>query len=29
MASVKFAEQGPEMPVEKVFDYAYFNGDKS
>jgi pyruvate dehydrogenase E1 component alpha subunit len=29
MASVKFAEQSPEMPVEQVYDYAYFKGDKS
>jgi pyruvate dehydrogenase E1 component alpha subunit len=26
LASVKFAESSPELPVEKVYDYAYFNG---
>ena len=29
LASVKFAEQSPELPVEKVYDYAYFKGEKS
>src|SRR6201993_1701364 len=28
LESVKFAEQTPELPVEDVFKYAYFNGDK-
>jgi pyruvate dehydrogenase E1 component alpha subunit len=27
-ASVKFAEQSPELPVEKVYDYVYFEGAK-
>jgi len=26
LASVKFAEQSPELPVEKVYDYAYLKG---
>ncbi len=26
LAAVKFAEQSPELPVEKVFDYVYFKG---
>ena len=26
LASVKFAESSPELSVEKVFDYVYFNG---
>src|SRR2546429_4822540 len=26
IASVKFAESSPELPVEKVYDYVYFNG---
>ena len=26
LASVKFAESSPELPVEKVYDYAYFKG---
>src|SRR6266478_5154377 len=25
LAAVKFAESSPELPVEKVYDYAYFN----
>src|SRR5204863_270441 len=25
LASVKFAESSPELPVEKVYDYAYYN----
>src|ERR1700736_448041 len=29
LASVKFAEQSPELPVEKVYDYAYFNEKQS
>src|ERR1700720_1080726 len=29
LAAVKFAEQSPELPVEKVYDYAYFNREKS
>src|SRR4030088_3813965 len=29
LASVKFAESSPESPVEKVYDYAYFKGEKS
>jgi pyruvate dehydrogenase E1 component alpha subunit len=29
LASVKFAEQSPELPVEKVYDYAYFKGEKA
>ena len=29
LASVKFAEQSPELPVEKVYDYVYFNEKKS
>ncbi len=28
LASVKFAEQSAELPVEKVFDYAYFDGEE-
>jgi TPP-dependent pyruvate/acetoin dehydrogenase alpha subunit len=27
--SVKFAEQSPELPVDDVFKYSYFNGEKS
>jgi len=26
LAAVKFAESSPELPVEKVYDYAYLNG---
>jgi pyruvate dehydrogenase E1 component alpha subunit len=26
LAAVKFAEQSPELPVEKVYDYVYFEG---
>lgn len=26
LAAVKFAEQSSELPVEKVYDYVYFNG---
>src|SRR6266480_6013737 len=26
LASVKFAESSPELAVEKVYDYAYYNG---
>src|SRR3977135_3283748 len=29
LASVKFAESSPELPVEKVYDYVYFNEKKS
>jgi len=29
LESVKFAEQSPEMPVEEVFNYAFYEGDKS
>src|SRR4029453_1344469 len=29
LESVKFAEESPELPVEDVFKYAYFNGGKS
>src|SRR4030088_2199723 len=29
LASVKFAESSPESPVEKVYDYVYFNEKKS
>jgi pyruvate dehydrogenase E1 component alpha subunit len=29
LASVKFAESSPELPIEDVFKYAYFNGGKS
>ena len=28
LAAVKFAEKSPEMPVEQVYDYVYFNGAK-
>src|SRR5205809_2924212 len=28
LESVKFAEESPELPVEDVYQYAYFNGDK-
>ena len=28
LASVKFAEQSPELPVEKVYDYAYLKGSQ-
>jgi pyruvate dehydrogenase E1 component alpha subunit len=28
LAAVKFAEESPEMSVEKVFDYVYFEGGK-
>src|SRR3982750_211117 len=27
--AVKFAEQSPELPVDKLYDYVYFNGTKS
>src|ERR1044072_5692063 len=27
--AVKFAEESPELPVEKLYDYVYFNGAKS
>jgi hypothetical protein len=26
---VKFAESSPELPVEKVYDYVYFNREKA
>ena len=26
LAAVKFAEESPELPVEKLYDYVYFNG---
>ena len=29
LESVKFAEQSPELPVEDVYKYVYFNGEKS
>ena len=29
LAAVKFAEESPELPVEKLYDYVYFNGAKS
>src|SRR5437660_281446 len=29
LASVKFAESSPELPVEKVYDYVYFNREKA
>ncbi len=29
LAAVKFAEQSPELPVEKLYDYIYFNGAKA
>src|SRR6201988_2045634 len=28
LAAVKFAEESPELPMEKVYDYVYFNGAK-
>src|SRR5438128_7472605 len=28
LAAVKFAEESPELPVEKLHDYVYFNGTK-
>jgi hypothetical protein len=28
MAAVKFAEQSPEPPLEKLYDYTYANGAK-
>ena len=28
LAAVKFAEKSPQMPVEEVYDYVYFNGAK-
>ena len=28
LESVKFAEQSPELPVEDVYKYAYFNGEE-
>ena len=28
LAAVKFAEESPEMSVEEVFDYVYFQGDR-
>jgi pyruvate dehydrogenase E1 component alpha subunit len=27
LASVKFAEQSPEPPLEKLYDYTYVNGE--
>jgi TPP-dependent pyruvate/acetoin dehydrogenase alpha subunit len=27
LASVKFAEESPEPPLEKLYDYTYANGD--
>src|SRR6476619_2765959 len=27
--AVKFAEESPELPVEKLYDYVYFNGGES
>ena len=27
--AVKFAEESPQLPVEKLYDYVYFNGAKS
>src|SRR6266545_96416 len=29
LAAVKFAEESQELPVEKLYDYVYFNGAKS
>jgi pyruvate dehydrogenase E1 component alpha subunit len=29
LAAVKFAEKSSELPIEKVYDYVYFNGAKS
>src|SRR6201982_1537724 len=29
LAAVKFAEESPELPVEKLYDYVYFNGAQS
>ena len=29
LAAVKFAEESPQLPVEKLYDYVYFNGAKS
>src|SRR5207245_2247355 len=29
LASVKFAESSPELPVEKVYNYVYFNREKA
>ena len=29
LAAVKFAEESRELPVEKLYDYVYFNGAKS
>jgi pyruvate dehydrogenase E1 component subunit alpha len=29
LAAVKFAEESPELPVEQLYDYVYFNGAKS
>ena len=29
LAAVKFAEESPELPIEKLYDYVYFNGAKS
>jgi TPP-dependent pyruvate/acetoin dehydrogenase alpha subunit len=28
MASIKFAEESPELPVEDVYKYVYYDGDK-
>src|SRR6266511_3020703 len=28
LAAVKFAEESPQLPVEKLYDYVYFNGAK-
>jgi TPP-dependent pyruvate/acetoin dehydrogenase alpha subunit len=27
--SVKFAEQSPQLPVDELYNYVYFNGAKS
>ncbi len=29
LASVKFAEKSPELPLEKLYDYTYANGAKA
>jgi pyruvate dehydrogenase E1 component alpha subunit len=29
LAAVKFAEKSSELPVERLYDYVYFNGAKA
>jgi TPP-dependent pyruvate/acetoin dehydrogenase alpha subunit len=29
LASVKFAEESPELPLEELYNYTYVNGDQT